>query len=95
MTAEFEWVDEIPKRTGGGKAGGGKYQTLAETLKGAPGKVAKLGPFSVGAGSGATRRLKDLGVDATSRTVDGKVFVYAVAEGENDDNSESIFEDGE
>ena len=90
--SEFEWVDEIPKRTGGGKKGGGKYQELVKVLGGAPGKVAKLGPMGAGAASGAVKRLKELGADATSRNVDGEAFVY-VTVAESSDDSESIFDE--
>ena len=72
---EYEVVAEIPKRGGGGgKTGGGKYAKFVEEL--VPGEIRKLGPFGVGAAGGAVARLKKLGAEATSRNVDGEVFVY-------------------
>ena len=95
-TSTFEWVDEVPSRSGGGKAGGGKYASLVEELGKNAGKIAKLGPMGQGAASGAVARLKELGANATSRTVDGEVFVFThVATDEvapEDHNSEGMFE---
>ena len=97
---EFEWVDEIPARRGGGRPGSGKWNKMYEMLSNKPGKIAKLGPFTPGTASGVSSRLKKLGATTTSQSVDAETaFVYAYVAGdeelpESEHNSESMF-DGE
>ena len=75
---EYEVVAEIPKRGGGGgKQGGGKYAQFVQSL--VPGEIRMIGPFGVGAAGGAVARLKKLGAEATSRNVEGEVFVFVQA----------------
>lgn len=80
----LEWVEEVPPRGGGGgMKGTGKYATIVGELKRNEGAVLKLGPYTPGAASGAVARLKELGVMATSRTIDGTPFVFTWAASDN------------
>lgn len=80
------WVEEVPPRGGGGgQKGTGKYAAIVTELNINVGNVMKLGPYSTGAASGAVARLKELGVQATSRTLDGVPYVFAWAEADDVD----------
>jgi len=60
-----------------------KFDKLAEQLRANPGKVGRYGP--VKDGSAAVTALKRLdGIDAVSRSQDGKLYVFAVFNGETE-----------
>lgn len=85
VETKAEWVEEVPPRGGGGgQKGSGKYAAIVMELNLNPGAVMKLGPYSTGAASGAVARLKELGVQATSRSIEGTPYVYTWAETEAD-----------
>jgi hypothetical protein len=94
IESKMEWVDEVPPRGGGGgMKGTGKYAAIVGELQRNAGNVMKLGPYTPGAASGAVSRLKELGVNATSRTIDGDTYVYTWAESEWEDALEGTQND--